>query len=337
MTESGFLAVSPNRQNSAVAEIAKSKAVQEVQAALVIAKNFPRDINLAYQRVMDACKRPFLAQKAMYSYPRAGTTITGPSIRLAEVLAQNYGNLDFGVRELERKEGLSIVESYCWDMETNTRQTKTFEISHELKLKNGSIKKLDDPRDIYEIVANNGARRLRACILGIIPIDIVDAAVQQVKLTLTKGDGKPLVDRARALAGALKEHFGVTLEMIETKFETKLDLVTGDQFVELIGIFNALKDKQANKSDFFLLDSPVKQASASAETVEVAKAFTAFAKRLIKLHEQGVKDEEIEKLLGKSIDSVSGSDSKTIYAALEVLADVPTKEAATNTAKKEGT
>ncbi|PWW19485.1 hypothetical protein DFO73_12055 [Cytobacillus oceanisediminis] len=63
--------------------------------------------------------------------------------------------------------------AYAWDLETNVRQEKVFTVKHSRKAK-GSITKLDDPRDIYELVANNGARRLRSYILGIIPGDIVE-------------------------------------------------------------------------------------------------------------------------------------------------------------------
>ena len=81
-------------------DIATTKAAQEVQAAMVVAKRFPRDVVTAERRIIDACKRPGLAQSSMYTYPRGGTQITGPSIRLAEAMAQNWGNVDFGIIEL---------------------------------------------------------------------------------------------------------------------------------------------------------------------------------------------------------------------------------------------
>ena len=142
----------PPPSNSMV-EVEKARAVQEVQAAMIIAKKFPRDVNAAFGRIIEACKRPTLAKIALYTYPRGGQTVTGPGIRLAEVMAQNYGNLEFGIRELERLPGKSIAESYCWDIETNVRQVKVFEVPHEIGLKNGT-KKLTDSRDIYELVAN---------------------------------------------------------------------------------------------------------------------------------------------------------------------------------------
>lgn len=86
-----------------------SRQAQEVQAAMVVAKKFPRDERYSADRILSACSRETLAKDAMYEYPRGGETITGPSIRLAEALAQNWGNIDFGVIELEQKNGESQV------------------------------------------------------------------------------------------------------------------------------------------------------------------------------------------------------------------------------------
>ena len=79
-----------------------------------------------------------LAQSAVYSYARGGSSVTGPSIRLAEMLAQNWGNIQYGIRELSSENGESTVEAFAWDVETNTRQTKVFQVPHIRYTRNGS-------------------------------------------------------------------------------------------------------------------------------------------------------------------------------------------------------
>lgn len=239
------------QKSNAQVEIAKHKVAQEVQAMLIIAQSYPRDQARSYMRIMESCKRLSLAEKSMYSYPRGGTTVTGPSIRLAEVLAQNWGNLKMGVREIERGDGYSLAESFCWDLEMNVYQTKEFEVPHEISTKQGK-KIITDSRDIYELVANNGSRRLRACILGIIPADITESAVQQCKATLEKGSGEPLVDRIKKMLMNFAEYeIGVSHEMIEERLGHKMDLTTTAEIVELWGIYTAIRDKQAKREDFF--------------------------------------------------------------------------------------
>lgn len=257
-----FLPTAP--QNNAVSTVQSDvqRSVAEVQAALVIAKQFPRNPIEAYDRVMNACQRPGLAQSAVYSYARGGSSISGPSIRLAEMLAQNWGNIQYGIRELSSENGESTVEAFAWDVETNTRQTKVFQVPHKRYTRNGS-KKLEDPRDIYELVANNGARRLRACILGVIPGDVVDAAVDQCEKTIhASADTSP--EGVQKLVIAF-EQFNVTKADIEGFIQRRVDAITPANVVSLRKIFTSLRDGISSPKDWF------KNASAEKSEQSVAK------------------------------------------------------------------
>lgn len=234
-------------------DVEGQRAIAEVQAAVVMAKRFPRDQKRAYDKIMLACQRPSLAESAIYSYARGGTDISGPSIRLAEAIAQSWGNLQFGIRELEQRNGESTVEAYAWDIESNTRQLKIFQVAHKRHTKKGDYN-LTDPRDIYENVANNGARRLRACILGLIPGDIVDAAVAQCEATLiAKADTSP--ETTKKLVEAFKV-LGVTKEQIEKRIQRTLDAITPAQIVGMRKIYNSLKDGMSSPADWFEATTP---------------------------------------------------------------------------------
>ena len=243
-----FAVSAPQTQAMSTVQSDSQRAIAEVQAALVIAKQFPRNPIEAYDRVMNACQRPGLAQSAVYSYARGGTSVTGPSIRLAEMLAQNWGNIQYGIRELSSENGESTVEAFAWDVETNTRQTKVFQVPHMRYTRNGS-KKLTDPRDIYELVANNGARRLRACILGVIPGDVVDAAVDQCEKTIhANADTSP--EGVQKLVKAF-EQFGVTKDDIEGFIQRRLEAITPANVVSLRKIFTSLRDGMSSAKDWF--------------------------------------------------------------------------------------
>ncbi|AFZ90200.1 hypothetical protein AB0R65_14720 [Bacillus velezensis] len=240
----------PQQDTSVTTEAMVSRQAQEVQAAMVIAKKFPRDVFAAFDRIKKACERRLLAENAVYEYPRGGTKVSGPSIRLAEALAQNWGNIDYGIMELEQKAGESSVMAYAWDLETNTRQTKIFTVKHERKAK-GTVTKLNDARDIYEMVANQGARRLRSCILGVIPGDIVDAAVDMCQKTLINGHKEPLEDRLRNALSTFKKEFGITKEMIEEYIGSNVDAFTEQDFLKIGRIYTSLRDGMAKKEDYF--------------------------------------------------------------------------------------
>ena len=243
-----FAVSAPQTQAMSTVQSDSQRAIAEVQAALVIAKQFPRNQIEAYDRVMNACQRPGLAQSAVYSYARGGTSVTGPSIRLAEMLAQNWGNIQYGIRELSSENGESTVEAFAWDVETNTRQTKVFQVPHMRYTRNGS-KKLTDPRDIYELVANNGARRLRACILGVIPGDVIDDAVAQCERTIhASADTSP--EAVQKLVTAF-EQFGVSKKDIEDFIQRRIDAITAANIVSLRKIFTSLRDGMSTPKDWF--------------------------------------------------------------------------------------
>lgn len=236
-------------------EMVTTRQAQEVQAAMVIAKKFPRDEVESYNRIMRACQRKSLAEQAMYEYPRGGTKVTGPSIRLAEAMAQNWGNLDFGIIELEQKTGESQVMAYAWDLETNTRQTKIFTVPHVRSTKKGNIP-LTDPRDIYEMVANQGARRVRACILGVIPGDVIDSAIEECKNTLTNKNNEPLIDRVRKGIKLFEDKFSVSQDMIEKYIGCKCEAFSENDMVRLNNVFRSLRDGMAKREDYFEISLP---------------------------------------------------------------------------------
>lgn len=240
----------PLAQQNSTTAIAQSRAAQEVQAAMVVAQSRPRDPDLAYNKLMKACRRNALAECAVYRYPRGGTDVTGPSIRLAEAAAQAWGNIDSGIIELEQRHGESEMMAYAWDLETNTRVTKVFTVKHERHKKGGEITHLTDPRDIYEMTANQGSRRLRACILGIIPGDIIDAAVAECEKTMQGQSDEPIEDRCRKMVDAFSK-YSVTKDMLEARLGHKLSAITEFQLADLKKIYISMKDGMSKREEWF--------------------------------------------------------------------------------------
>lgn len=259
----------PQAGASALAEAQQSKAVQEIQAALVIAQRFPRNVDQSFKDIMHACKRPLLAEQAQYAYPRGGQMITGPSIRLAEVLANNYGNISCGFREISNSNGVSEVEAFAWDLQKNVQVTRIFHVPHIRNTKKGSYK-ITDSRDIYELVSNQAQRRVRACILGVIPGDIVDAAIEQCGKTLASSE-EPIADRVRRLVMAFDE-LGVSIPMIEKRLGHNMDATIETELVTLRGVYKSIKDGMADRRDFFDFGDTKEQESAKKNVKDLLEA-----------------------------------------------------------------
>jgi hypothetical protein len=157
--------------------------------------------------------------------------------------------MECGVKELSRNEGYSECEAYAWDMESNFRDSKTFQVRHWRDRKSGGGYLLTDERDIYEALANQGARRKRACMEAVIPRDVVDAAVNQCRVTLkTKAD-----TGAESIAKMLEKfaEYGVTKAQIEARIQRHVDAITPALFVGLRRIYNSLKDGMSIPAEWF--------------------------------------------------------------------------------------
>ena len=231
-------------------QIEEARAVAQQQSAYIIAQARPRDEARSYAQLMQACQRKGLAEEAFYSFPRAGQTISGPTIRLAEEIARCWGNIDFGIVELSQGEGFSEMQAYAIDLQTNFRTSTTFVVKHERQLKSGAMQVLTDPRDVYEINSNMGSRRLRAMLLRVVPADIVEAAVEQCKRTLSGDTSTPLGDRIKKMI-LLFGQIGITAERMEKKLGRPLMEMTATEVAEWGGIYKGIKEGHASADEFF--------------------------------------------------------------------------------------
>lgn len=244
--------------NQGTIAIEASRAIAEAQGKLVIAKRFPRNEVEAYAKAMQACQRPSMAAKAFYSFPRAGQTVSGPTIRFAEELARCWGNIDYGIKELSQDDGKSEMQAYAWDLETNAQSVQNFTNPHQRektdkKTRTVIMENLTSQRDIYENNANMATRRLRARILAILPSWFVEDAVEECKKTLAGQNDLPLIDRVKKMVVQFNK-LGATQEQIEMRLKKKIDAMNADDFTEFVGIYNAIKGGESKIADWF--DAP---------------------------------------------------------------------------------
>lgn len=238
--------------SSATMAALMQRETAEIQAAMAIAKKFPRDQKACVDRIVTSFSRATLAEQAMYSFSRGGSNISGLSIRALEEIARNWGNIVSGVKELSRMGDRSEVLAYAWDLETGFKDEKIFQVRHWRDKKNGQGYIVTDERDIYEVVANVAARRKRACMEAVIPGDVREVAERQAVLTLkTKVKITP-----ELIAGLIEKfgEFGVTQAMIEKRIQRRIQAIEPGHVIMFTRIYNSLRDNMAVPSDFFEMD-----------------------------------------------------------------------------------
>lgn len=270
----------PQTNMGALASIEESRALKAAEARVILAKRFPRDEERARSKILKAFENPKLADAAMYSYPRGNETIEDLSIRAAETIANYWGNLEYGIQEIDRQHGYSEMLAYCWDLESNVYHYRAFKGRHWRDTRSGGYA-VKDERDIYEVTFNLGARRLRSCILESIPAHIKEEAESIINETLRKAEGavpiEKRVDEMLKTFGALN----ITRDMIERRLGHSLSAVSEVEMVGLRKIYKGIKDGHAKSEEFFEFgdpDAPTPRAKATTQPKEKTKPPAAAEK-----------------------------------------------------------
>jgi hypothetical protein len=175
--------------------VEQARAVAEVAAAVQVARQFPREMDRVLEDVREACADYDLAREAFYAVQNRGE---GPSVHLARELARIFGNFQYGVHEMSRDDdaGMSEVQAFAWDVERNTRQSRTFQNPH-VRMKDGRRVPLIDVQDIYLSNQNVGARAVREVILTELPKKLVRLAERLCRETLEAGPEGSTVESRR--------------------------------------------------------------------------------------------------------------------------------------------
>lgn len=212
------LAKSGETSAIAVAEAAKANVLARFQ----MARLEPRDQDTARVRILKDCERPRFAELASYELPRGGKTITGPSIRLAEVCARAWGNVGVEAVILFEDEEKRIVRVQATDYETNA--TYSTDVTVTKVVERSTVRDAGDivghrtnsqGKPVYLVRANETdllakhnalvSKARRNVIFCIVPGDIVDEALEVAAKTTHDRDAKdPDAERRRVVDGFMK-------------------------------------------------------------------------------------------------------------------------------------
>ena len=250
---------SPTTQATAVEQ---SRAIAEVQAAVVVAQQCPRDLTRAEAEVRDACSRLAVAERAFFAVPNRGE---GMSVHLARELARIWGNVQYGVRELRRDddEGVSEIEIYAWDCQANVRPSRTVQVPHA-RMKGGRRQKLMDLGDIVNNNNNVGARQLRECIKAVIPDWFSDLAESICRETLDRGDGKPIAERVAKMLD-LFAAVGISQAQIEARAGKPVGKLAPQDLAKLSVAYTSITSDGIDPASIF---PPIESAAPAASALD---------------------------------------------------------------------
>jgi hypothetical protein len=192
--------------------MATALAVAEIDTLISTARKYPRMLSTCQQRMFAlATMDEDSADEAIYSLPRGGKALEGPSIRFAEMAAQAYGNCRVAARvtAVDRREKFVEAEGVFLDAETNVATLAR--VRRRIVDSKGRLY-----NDDMVLVTSNAAQSIarRNAILAGIPKSVWSKAYAGAR-QVVMGDITTLANR-RAEAITAFQRFGITAEQLFT-------------------------------------------------------------------------------------------------------------------------
>ena len=231
----------------------------EIDVQISTAKKYPRSLR---QFREDATELATLDERTaasmFFALPRAGKTIDGPSIRLAEVVGASYGNLRYASRIVSTEERFITAQGVCHDLQKNIACS----VDVRRRITNRDGKRFND--DMIVVTGNAAASiALRNAIFKIVPLSLVTPIYQAARLA-SIGEAKTMQQQR---AGALEffQKLGVQVdEVLRILGRRGEEDITIDDIVSLRGLATAIKDG----------DTTVEQAFDTSELIRGGKQAT---------------------------------------------------------------
>lgn len=242
--ETGELAPTTGPSESMIGALAKA----EIDTQVATAHAYPRSVARAIKNINSLVTiSEAAAEECNYALPRGGKPITGPSVRLAEIVASQWGNCRIGARvvHVDRFEKYVEAEGFFHDLETN--MATTARVRRRIVDRQGRLF-----NDDMITVTGNAACSIakRNAILGGVPKAVWNEAYQTALATI-KGDVKTLPERRD---GAFKAFaaFGVTPEQIVEALDLGgIEDITLEHLATLIAMHKAIKDGEQTVEEYF--------------------------------------------------------------------------------------
>lgn len=211
-----------------------------IDTQISTAKAYPRNIQQAVKDIIEiATLDKETAMTCSYSLPRGGKTVAGPTVHLAKIIAQNWGNIRAEAKVIRIEDKHVVSQAIAFDLEKNV--AIKVEVKRSIMTRSGRMN--DDMITVTGNAANSIS--LRNAIFSVVPSQITNKVYKKTQEFLV-GDlqtrGKVL-KKAKELFENLKASLGVTdSEILRVVGKTEISQITASNIVTLLGVVQAIAD-----------------------------------------------------------------------------------------------
>jgi len=221
---------------------ATSGAIESVSRAETVlqmefARKYPRSVvQFKREALTLATEDEETAGSCFYALPRAGKTIEGPSVRLAEIVAHCWGHLRVNTRDIEEGEKVVRSQTVCWDMQANV--AIGIEAARKITDRNGRRYNEDM---IAMTMAACRSVSFRNGIWKVVPFSFVKDVYEQAKLT-SIGKAMTMEQRRDKVLGEWAKLTVKPEELCAIVGVKAVGDLTADNLVALQGLKTAIKE-----------------------------------------------------------------------------------------------
>lgn len=288
VTDSNALSVRTETSAELMQAAAIAEKTQEIQAAVILARNFPRNEDAAFASLMRAMKRFDAAEKASYSYKRGRKKIynertqrdewvdnyvTGPSVHLARAAARAWGNVDWGFEITRDDSKQRSIRAWAWDLETNARPKASDSFEKLIQRRKKGAKAdtpeaeatewiVPDERDLRELTNRRAAILVRNVLLEILPPDLIEDARRAAAETVEKKVKDDPEGARKRIILAFSE-LNVTVPMLETLLTHPIAQCSPAELTKLREIFTSIRDGNSTWAEYVDTENGEKKARPS--------------------------------------------------------------------------
>lgn len=227
----------------------------EIDIQISTAKKYPRSLAAFRQDALSmATSDKEVAASCFYKLKRKGEDgpqfIEGPSVRLAEIVANAWGNLRYGARIIAENKDEVIAQGVAHDLEKNV--FSTIEVSRRITRKDGTR----FGHDMIQVTKNAACSiALRNAIFKTVPFTYAKAIYEKAKQTAV-GTAKTLGERRQEMLSQFSK-MSVTKEQVVKFLEVPSIEDIGLAEVEtMIGVHTAIKNGDTTVDEQFKPDKP---------------------------------------------------------------------------------
>lgn len=241
------LVVIENVQADSQALYLQDKA--QIDTMVATAHAFPRNIRRSTDNAIAIVSMDRdTASSCTYAVPRGGKTISGPSVHMAKILSQTWGNMRVEAKVIEVGQSHVTSQAVAFDLENN--------LAIKVEVKRSIMGRQGRFNDDMIVVTGNAANSiaLRNAVLSVIPKAVVDKVYNAAKQTITGdiSDNNKLIAKRKQVFDALKDTYGVSeKDVLGAVGKAAIDHITADDLVVIIGFGQAIKDGDTTVEEAF--------------------------------------------------------------------------------------